>query len=183
MGISHTKYLAVEDLEEVFESNGSEIYTYLEILCRNPGDASDLLQQVFLKFIVKVKEGSVLRKTYGNYLKKIARNEFINKMRRESKEILLPDQETVQDDQEKVRVEADSRQIRIVFLESLSKPELPEEIAAVLRLRFIKGASLEEICEETEKSRATVYRLMEKGMQFLAASYKNAGLHVQDLDY
>ncbi len=178
-----TPYLTLEELEPLFEKEADELYTYLEIISRNPDDAGDLLQQVFMKFIEQVKKGHIRRETASHYLKRMARNEFYEKYRRGKKEIPLPEEIELKSDDTSARVEETSREIRIVMLEALSSDEMPDDIADILRMRFLKEMDVDSICAKAEKSRATVYRMMEKGLTVLAKAFEKAGLTLEDLEY
>lgn len=179
------KYLTVEELEQIFEEIGDDLFRYLKALCRNPDDASDLLQTIFVKFIEQVKKGRILSDTSHHYLRRMARNEFTEFMRRK-REMPLDTEVQVADDGaevgETVEREETSRQIRLILMESLADPGLPDDVAEILRLRLEEGAEFADICERLNKSRSTVYRLMQNGLDFLAREFKKAGITIQDLE-
>ena len=178
-----SEYLQVSELEEFFEREADEVYTYLEIICRDPDVAADLLQNIFVKFIEQVKKGRILQATAPNYLKRMARNEANEKFRQARRETALADEHAIQADEGKVKREEQSREIHRVLLEAISDPELPEDIGTILKLRLLQEADMEIICRELNKSRATVYRRLEKGLQLLAEAFSKEGLTLDDLHH
>lgn len=180
------KFLTVEELEQVFEEIGDDLFRYLKALCRNPDDASDLLQTVFVKFIEQVKKGRILKETSHHYLRRMARNEFTEFMRRRREVATLDVEGRVASEGdavgETVEREETARQIRLILMESLADPGLPGDVAEILRLRLEEGVELADICDRVNKSRSTVYRLMQSGLDFLAREFKKAGITIQDLE-
>ncbi len=179
------KNLTLGDLERLFEEIGDDLFRYLNALCRNPDDASDLLQSVFVKFIEQVKKGRILEETAHHYLRRMAKNEFHDFLRRKQ-EVLLGEEDVlvggVKPADERMEHEETSRQIRVLLLESLADPTLPAEVAEVLRLRLEEGIDLNEICKRVNRSRSSVYRMMQSGLDFLAREFKKAGITIQDLE-
>lgn len=173
--------LKISELKSFYEEWGDEVCTYLQILTGNAEEADDLLQTAFLKLIEQVKKDRIKKITAPAYLKTIARNEFYQRFRHNKHERPLDDCQEPAADEERSVIEDNSNEIRLTFLEALSSPQLPEEIASILRLRFLRDLEIVEICRETGRSRATVYRMMEKGMNFLAGFFENAGLGVDSI--
>ena len=174
--------LSVPELESLLAEHGDRIYTYLCILCRSEDQAADALQNAYIIFIERVRQGKVRRETASQYLATIAKNEFLSRMRKEAREVPLADYEsdaTADSRSERDRV---AREIRLVLLETLEDPDVPPDVAAVMRLRFLNQADVGTICRETGRSQATVYRLMEKALSILAGASRKAGLHLEDLD-
>lgn len=175
-----TDRLTVAEMADFYESSGQEIFAYLCVLCRNEDDAADLLQSTFAKFIEVVKAGKIRRTTALRYVKVMAKNNFIARYRQAGREVDLPDD--LADDQARRQREETSREIQTVLLETLDSEELTPEMAEILRLRFVEHHSVEDLCNQVEQSRATVYRLMSRGIQILARAFERAGLQVSELD-
>lgn len=173
--------LKISELKSFYEGCCDEVYTYLQILSGNAEEADDLLQAAFLKLIEQVKKGRIKKITATAYLKTIGRNEFYQRFRQTKHESPLDECQEPASNEEQRTVEDTSKEIRLTFLEALSSEQLPEEIADVLRMRFLRDLDIEEICQETGRSRSTVYRLMEKGMNFMAGYFENAGLGVDSI--
>ena len=177
------EYLKIEELEDFFKQDGDELYTYLSILSRDPELAGDLLQSVYLKFIEKVKEGVIIKETAAHYARTMARNEFYEHCRRRKRETPLTETDTLVTDERRAEIETASRRIDEILMESITGPDIPTDIAEVLRLRLLRGESMEAICNKTKRSQATVYRMMEKGMRCLARIFEKEGLGLEDLRY
>lgn len=179
------KYLTVGELEQLFEEVGDDLYRYLLALCRSQDDASDLLQTVFVKFIEQVKKGRILSETAEHYLRRMAKNEFTGFLRQKRDVPLDIDERQLAEEDttgSAIEQEETSRQIRTVLMEALRDPGLPADVAEILRLRLEQGVEFAEICERTNKSRTTVYRMMQSGLDFLAREFKKAGITIQDLE-
>ena len=179
------EYLQLEDLDQLLKHEGDELYTYLHALTGNPDEAGDLLQQCYVRFIEQVKKGKIQKKTAGYYLKKMARNEYNNTFRvgKHEAPLLEDDEKGLADDTSRHEMHRTSEEIRLLFLEALDSDKMPEEHANILRMRFLKNMSLEDMMEATDSSRSTVYRAMEHGLKRLVEVFEEAGLRVEDLQY
>ncbi len=173
--------LAPTELEGFVAEFGDRVYTFLCAYCRNDDLAQEALQNGFLKFIQQVQKGRVRRASAVQYLTTIARNDHLERMRRRSRESELPAEHQDRLPAPEARYEELQRELAQVVLETLADPEVPEEVALVIRLRFLEGAEVDRIVEVTGRSRATVYRLMEKALSILAAACRRAGLGPEDV--
>jgi RNA polymerase sigma factor (sigma-70 family) len=169
------------DLDAFLNAHGDRVYTYLCVLCRNEDHASDAMQNAYVKFLEQVRRGNVRKGTAVQYLQTIAKNDYFTRVKKEQKEDILP--EDVADtrlERNRSRDEA-ARLLRLILLETVEDPDVPPDVARVVRLRFLEEADLPAMCEATGKSQATVYRLLENGLTILAEACRKAGLHVEDL--
>lgn len=168
------------DLGPFLDQNGDDIYTYLCVLCRDEDHASEALQNAYVKFIEQVRRGRVRKDTAPQYLQTIARNDYFTQLRREKREVPLyndpVDTNPGQGNQEEI-----VREMRLVLLETIADANLPDDLRAVIRLRFLENADVESISRKTSRSPATVYRLMEKALPVLADACRKAGLHPEGL--
>ena len=174
--------LELAELEELFENSGDELYSYLLALSRDADAASDLLQNVFEKFIVQVSRDRIQRQTALHYLKTMCRNEFYDLKRRESRIVPLSDQDRLPAPPDLNKKESNAREIRIVLMETLSHPDTPPDVARVLRMRLLQKLDVESICADMNKSRSTIQRLMNKGLNLLANAFRRAGLTLEELE-
>ncbi|MCR9145121.1 MAG: sigma-70 family RNA polymerase sigma factor [bacterium] len=173
--------LTTSELEAFLAEHGDRIYTYLCILCKSEDQAADALQNACIKFMEQVGQGKVRRETASQYLATIAKNDFLNRKRKEAREVPLADDESDAPADARADRERVTREIRLVLFETLEDPDVPPDVAAVMRLRFLNQADVSKICSETGRSQATVYRLMEKALSILAEACRKAGLHLEDL--
>lgn len=177
---SQSETLTEGDLESFLNQHGNHVYTYLCVMCRDEDAASEALQNAYMKFIEQVRRSKVRRDTAAQYLLTIAKNDHFSRVRKESREVELADD--LQDGNAAQREARDhlARELQMVLLETAKDPQVPPDIAIIIRLRFLEGADLETICEKTGRSQATVYRLMEKALTILADACRRAGLHPED---
>jgi len=176
------KHLQMEELDALFAEQVDELFVYLAALSHDRELAKDLVQNVLVKFVEQVAAGRILRETARNYLKTMCRNEFYGHKRRESKEAPLPGDWMPAQDPAREKIETYSRRIHIVLIEALSAPEMPREIAEVLRLRLLLKRDFNSICKKLNKSRSTVHRLMKRGVQLLQLAFQEAGLSVEEVE-
>lgn len=169
--------LAEDELDAFLNQHGDRMYTYLCVYCRGEESAAEALQNAYVKFIEQVRRGRVLRDTAPRYLLTIAKNDYLGRLRRENREVALPE-ETVDTAAEDRRSREElARDLRLVLLDTAQDASLPEDLTQVIRLRFLEEADIETICRETGRSQATVYRLMEKALGVLAEACRRAGLN------
>lgn len=178
-----SQMLTERDLDDFLNKHGDSIFTYLCVLCRNEDDASEAMQNAYVKFLTQVRLGKVRFETAAQYLLTIAKNDFFAAKRKESREVSLPDE--ISDGAGDARRSKDEtvQELRLLLLETMGDPNLPDDVRAIIRLRFLEEASIESICKDTGKSQATVYRLMEKALTALAESCKRAGLKWEDFTH
>jgi len=165
-----TGRLSVDDVERLFAENGDELYRYLQALCPTAEEAQDALQTAFLKFLEQVQRERVRSSSALFYLKRMCRNEAMDFYRRTQRlQPLEVEPEAPQNS------EAQSARIRRVFAEALASPQLDANVREVLQLRFVEELPAPEICRRVGRSRATVYRLMERGLAYLSTIFARHG--------
>lgn len=172
--------LSEGDLNLFLNEHGDRIYTYLCFLCRGEDRASETLQNAYVKFLEQVRNGKVWRDSAPRYLMTIARNNYLARLRNESREVMLPDDTADTAAPERNAREELAREVRLILLETIQDPNLPEDISKVMRLRFLEEAEIDSISRQTGRSQATVYRLMEKALRILADACRKAGLNLED---
>lgn len=170
--------LTLEETGALIESCGSDIYSYLKALCRDPDQAADLSQNVLTRFIEKVRSAAIKKATARAYLFQMAKNEFLQTVRKKEVLPLLVD---LPSDSQKLTVATNSREIHIILMETIEDPGTPPDVSNVLRMRFIENIGVNEIGEKLGKSRATVYRLMETGSEVLLGAFQKYGFDISDL--
>lgn len=176
-----TEMMAEEDLHQFLFEHGDRIYTYLCILCRDDDAASEALQNAYVKFIEQVRRQKVRKESAPQYLMTIARNDHFSQRRRDGRSVVLPDDTIDTAYQERASREELARELQLVLLDTIEDVSLPEDIRTVIRLRFIEEVGVDVICKETNRSQATVYRLMEKALSILADACRKAGLNLEEV--
>ena len=178
------KHVKVEDLKEIFEAESRGLYNYLLALARNPDDAQDLLQTVFVKFMQQVTKGTIARDKAGNYMVRMARNEWINLARKRGRETpvdgaaldLLPAKAPRPEREGTVKV------ANRILADAIANPEIPEIVREVLRLRFWENTKIADICALLKKPRSSVYATLKVGVGLLVERFLQAGITVEVLD-
>lgn len=174
--------VSLDELDELIDRVGDELFAYLTALTRDPERAADLLQSVFVRFIEQVGRGRIERRTAEHYLKRMCRNAFIDLTRADKRTAALPEGFEIPEPEREKKIRADSHRVRIVLTEALSDPELEPVVQTVLRLRLLEELDVGSICEQTGSSRSTVQRLMRKGVAFLAERFREADLTLADIE-
>ncbi len=181
MSVAEMELLQENDLGSFLDTHGDEIFTYLCVLCKDEDRASESLQNAYLKFLEQIRRGRVRRDSAPQYLQTIAKNDYFSQLRREKREVPLHDDPVDTASRDQSRHEEIAREMRLVLMETIADSKLPEDLRAVIRLRFLENADVEAICRHTSRSQATVYRMMEKALPVLADACRKAGLHPEDL--
>ena len=174
------KTVQVQDIDRIFREEGDRIYSLLLYWCRNPDDAGDMLQTVFLRFMERVEKGLEIENSPRAYLIRIARNLYYDRFRQRKFVTELSEENLVQRDLKNFVSDTESGEIRDLFFDSLKTPPLPEEVVEVMELRFVRHFEVAEICEVVDKWRSTVYRLMEKGIRVMTGVFRKAGYDVAE---
>ncbi len=182
MTVGASDIIGEAELDAFLNMHGDRIYTYLCILCRDEDAASDAMQNAYVKFLVQVRRGKVLRATAPQYLQTIAKHDYFGRLRKESREAPFPEDAPDHAGQRRANREELARELRLILLETIEDPGLPEDLAMVIRLRFLEEAEIDSICRRTGRSQSTVYRLMENALSILAEACRKAGLHLEDLN-
>lgn len=176
----------VADLDSIFQEEGRGLYNYLLALSRRPEEAQDLLQTVFVKFIEQVRFGAVIRATAGNYLVRMARNEWVSAIRRSQREVPLEDEraERIPGPNGVGEMEAleTGQLVNRIVAETVTDPLVPEIVRTVLRLRLWEDRKVGEICRVLKKPRSSVYVTLRTGLALLKERFHEAGLTLDDLD-
>ena len=135
-----------------------------------PADADDLLQETFVKVYVNLHRYSP-RFTFGQWLYTIARNTFIDHVRRRSDDLSLEERfeapaSSAPTPEESVIRQQQRRQIELYLT------QLPPRYRQLFELRFYDECSYEEIAEKLELPLGTVktgiHRMRERLCRLIA---------------
>lgn len=132
--------------------------------------SQDLVQTTFLKTIVYLQKGGKIDLMHS-FLKHVLNDLIVDEYRKKkvvSLDILLESGfEPSFSDLEKNISAIDGRAIILLLL-----PQLPKKYELVIRLRYLKGLSLEEISQITGQSKNTVAVQIHRGMAKLRSLHK-----------
>lgn len=169
----------IETLRKDFEAEAiphmSALYTFAVRLTRDPDDASDLVQETFLKafrFFDKFERGTNCKA----WLFRILKNSYINRFRKTSKAPDTVEYDVVEEFYETIR---DSSMETSVLEEQMFNQALddevasaidalPEEFRTVILLCDIEGFTYEEIAEFIDCPIGTVRSRLHRARKILA---------------
>lgn len=169
-------HLGINQFESFYAEHKQGVFGYLVSGLKNSDDAGDVLHDVFIKMLEKVKSGVIRSETARAYLYRIARNAMFDTMKKRSKEYQIEDPDKISYD----AISDESPRIRVLFMDAIS--ELPEDQAKLLELRLIHQRPMDEICIMMDTSRATLYRKMEKGLHVVAEFFRKKGYNPEVLE-
>lgn len=150
------------------------LYNYAVRMTSDPDDASDLVQETFMKayrFWDKYEKGTNIRA----WLFRIMKNSYINRYRKESKEPETLDYNEIQNFYNTIRYEsADPNDLQEKIFGGLLDDDvaraiesLPEDFKTVVILCDIEGLSYEEIAEFVDCPIGTVRSRIHRGRKML----------------
>jgi len=150
------------------------LYNYAVRMTGNSDDASDLVQETFLKayrFWDKYEKGTNIRA----WLFRILKNSYINRYRKETKEPDTVDYDQIQNFFNTIRYDAgDQNDLQEKIFDGLLEDDvaqalesLPEDFRTVVILCDIEGLSYEEIAEFIDCPVGTVRSRLHRGRKML----------------
>ncbi len=174
----------IETLRKEFEAEAiphmSALYTFAVRLTRDSDDASDLVQETFLKafrFFDKFERGTNCKA----WLFRILKNSYINRFRKTSKAPDTVEYDVVEEFYETIRdstVETSVLEEQL-FSQALDDEvssaidDLPEEFRTVIILCDIEGFTYEEIAEFIDCPIGTVRSRLHRARKILAGQLAN----------
>lgn len=164
-------------LEKVYPEIRDRLWRFIYSLTRNPDLAEDFFQAAFEKTIPAVQAGRLDESSVVPYLFQVARNEFLNYLRKTKRETPLegrPESAAGPEDQ--------SDRIQQVILDFLAGAELEERRREVLRMRLLGELGADDIALALDTSRRTVYRELKAGLEQLKAAFEAVGITPGDLE-
>lgn len=165
---------ANEEFEQDAVPHMDALYNFAIKMTRNSDDASDLLQETYLKayrFWDKLEKGTNCKA----WLFRIMRNTFINDYRKKSKEPIKIDYEEIENAYEKIKpLTSDSALLKKDNYDNLlddilskSISSLPEDFRTVIVMCDIEGYSYEEIAEFVDIPVGTVRSRLHRARKIL----------------
>jgi RNA polymerase sigma-70 factor (ECF subfamily) len=156
------------------------LYNYALRMTSNSDDASDLVQETFLKayrFWDKYEKGTNIRA----WLFRIMKNSYINRYRKETKEPETVDYNEIQNFYNTIRYESsDPNDLQEKIFGGLLEDDvaraiemLPEDFRTVVILCDIEGLSYEEIAEFVDCPIGTVRSRLHRGRKMLRVQLLN----------
>ena len=165
---------------ELVDRYRARIYTFVLRIVKNPEDAGDVSQEVFVRVYRSLKSYDQSRK-FSSWLFKIAQNMAIDNLRTRRSDTFSLD-EPVETEQGEFSYQLPSREIEPdSALESTEVAEaldvaiadLEPGYRSVIMLRHVEGKSYEEIAEIMELPLGTVKTYIYRARRMLRAHLKN----------
>lgn len=152
------------------------LYNYAVRMTGSPDDAEDLVQETYLKayrFWDKYEKGTNIRA----WLFRIMRNSYINRYRKETKELETVDYEEIQNYYTSIRDNASDehdlqqKMYGAALSDNVARAlaSLPEDFRTTVILSDIEGCTYEEIAEFVDVPIGTVRSRLHRGRKLLQA--------------
>lgn len=152
-------------LTQLYEENFDRIYRYIVIKIGDRTEAEDMTQQVFLNAIQSISSYKSQGMPFSSWLYRIAHNQIVDHLRKKSRRILVPLDETLpaNEDDPKHTVE---QKIEIEEVVAASK-ELTAAQQEVISLRFGGELSIAEVAQAMGRSEGAVKALQHSAISAL----------------
>jgi RNA polymerase sigma-70 factor, ECF subfamily len=194
---SNTLMNSTQSKQSLFEQEAlphmNALYSFAIRLCRDRDDASDLLQETFLKgyrFFDKFESGTNCKA----WLFRILKNTYINQYRKDKKEPDTIEYDTIEEFYDLIRSEStESTDLQKRIFDNLLDDEisialdsLPESFRTAIILCDLEGMTYEEISEILECPIGTVRSRLHRARNILASKLikyaKNRGYDTQQYE-
>ncbi len=169
------------ELEKLYHRYKTEIWRYLISLARDPDEAEDLMQSVFIKLIPRLREGGLKADEARAYLYRAAHNAYVDSYRRRGSEGRAIER-IKQEVKEAVAPADGGSEIYRIVDEVLASGRLSERQAIVLKLRVLGQYNLQEIADSAEITLSTTHRDLQAGLAELRRALKAEGIEPEDYE-
>jgi RNA polymerase sigma-70 factor (ECF subfamily) len=149
--------------EELYQRHSGRIYAYLKSRTRQPGEAEDLLQVVFMK-IHRYREGYDTTLPFLPWVFSITRHALIDHVRKHRETLVESEELTRLADRKAETPPPPPR--RSADWEAVVKL-LPDDQRRLLELRFTEGLSFDEIAEQLRVSPVSARKRVSRTIQGL----------------
>ncbi|MGH2914549.1 MAG: RNA polymerase sigma factor [Solirubrobacteraceae bacterium] len=157
--VARAKAGEMEAIRFLYVRYKDNIYGYVLSMLRDPHEAEDVTQQVFLKLIGVISKYEPRQVPFTSWLLRVARNVTVDHLRRQRS---MPCEEVY----ERTREADDVGRDRRWGLEQ-ALGELPQEQRNVVLLRHLVGLTPGEIAERMDRSEASIHGLHHRARKAL----------------
>ena len=144
------------------------IYGYVLSILRDPHEAEDVTQHVFLKLMSVIHKYQPREVPFTSWMLRVARNVAVDHLRQRRP---LPVEEVYEPS---TQADDSGRDRRWGIEQALE--ELPEDQRGVVVLRHLVGLSPGEIAERMGRTEASIHGLHHRGRRTLATELANRGI-------
>jgi RNA polymerase sigma-70 factor (ECF subfamily) len=152
-------------LTQLYEDNFDRIYRYCAIKIGDRTEAEDMTQQVFLNAIKSLPSYKFKGMPFSAWLYRIAHNQVVDHLRRKSRHVTVPIDETTATADDDPREFAEV-QLQIEELAAATK-KLTEAQREVISLRFAAELSVAEVARAMGRSEGAVKALQHSAIAAL----------------
>jgi RNA polymerase sigma-70 factor, ECF subfamily len=160
-------------LTQLYEENFDRIYRYIVIKIGDRTEAEDMTQQVFLNAIQSISSYKSQGMPFSSWLYRIAHNQVVDHLRKKSRRILVPLDETLPANSDDPKHTAEQK-IEIEEVVAASK-ELTAAQQEVISLRFGGELSIAEVAKAMGRSEGAVKALQHSAIAALRKALGQGG--------
>jgi RNA polymerase sigma-70 factor (ECF subfamily) len=160
-------------LTQLYEENFDRIYRYIVIKIGDRTEAEDMTQQVFLNAIQSIASYKSKGMPFSSWLYRIAHNQVVDHLRKKSRRILVPLDETLPANEDDPKHIAEQK-IEIEQVVMASK-ELTAAQQEVISLRFGGELSIAEVAKAMGRSEGAVKALQHSAISALRKALGKGG--------
>lgn len=160
--------------EELITNYYPYVSKFLIKLTANEELSQDLVQETFLKLISNIEKFDVKGKaTFSTYLIKIAKNCYLDYLKKNNKISLDVDIEKISDSSYMEDKIIDENMLNLI-LDEIDR--LPFEQAQAIKLKYLEKYSLKEIATEMGTEEKTIKSRIYEGKEKIKRKFKNGGV-------
>ena len=161
-------------LTQIYEENFDRIYRYIVLKIGDRTEAEDMTQQVFLNVLKSISSYKWQGMPFTSWLYRIAHNQIVDHLRKKSRRITVPLDESIPsvgDDPENAAVQ----RLEIEGLAVAAK-KLTAAQREVISLRFAAELSVAEVARVMGRSEGAVKALQRRGLLALSKLVDSEGI-------
>ncbi len=152
-------------LTQIYEENFDRIYRYIVLKIGERTEAEDMTQQVFLSAFKSISSYKWKGTPFSAWLFRIAHNRIVDYLRKKSKRVTVPLDESLASGSSNPGMEAE-RNLEIADLVSATR-RLTDSQQEVISLRFAGGLSIAEVARIMGKSHGAIKALQHSAVAAL----------------
>lgn len=152
-------------LTQIYEENFDRIYRYIVLKIGERTEAEDMTQQVFLSAFKSISSYKWKGVPFSAWLFRIAHNRIVDFLRKKSKRVTVPLDESLASGSSNPGLEAE-RNLEIADLVSAAR-RLTDAQQEVISLRFAGGLPIAEVARIMEKSQGAIKALQHSAVAAL----------------
>jgi RNA polymerase sigma-70 factor (ECF subfamily) len=165
-----------EAFAQLYEDHFDRIYRYVAFKVRDRTEVEDITQQVFLRAYESIGSYKMQGYPFSTWLFRIAHNHIVDHIRRETKRLTTPLDETLPVADDSDLEEEVAQKIEMEKVVEASK-RLTKAQREVINLRFAGGLSIAEVAATMGKSEGAI-----KALQHSAIHALRKTLEVRDVE-